>query len=73
MADGDLPFSARTDVEVVTFGCRLNAHESDQAKAQAEADGLHDAIIFNTCAVTNEAVRQAPQQRLIDLRRIDGG
>jgi threonylcarbamoyladenosine tRNA methylthiotransferase MtaB len=61
MADGDLPFSARTDVEVVTFGCRLNAHESDQAKAQAEADGLHDAIIFNTCAVTNEAVRQARQ------------
>ena len=48
-------------VDVVTFGCRLNAHESDQAKARAEADGLTDAVIFNTCAVTSEAVRQARQ------------
>ena len=48
-------------VEVITFGCRLNAHESDQAKARAEADGLTDAVIFNTCAVTGEAVRQARQ------------
>jgi threonylcarbamoyladenosine tRNA methylthiotransferase MtaB len=48
-------------VEVVTFGCRLNAHESDQARARAEADGLTDAVIFNTCAVTGEAVRQARQ------------
>ncbi len=49
------------DVEVVTFGCRLNAHESGQAKARAQADGLSDAVIFNTCAVTGEAVRQARQ------------
>ena len=48
-------------VEVVTFGCRLNAHESDQAKARAETDGLTGAVIFNTCAVTTEAVRQARQ------------
>jgi len=48
-------------LDVVTFGCRLNAHESDQAKARAAADGLSDAIIFNTCAVTGEAVRQARQ------------
>jgi threonylcarbamoyladenosine tRNA methylthiotransferase MtaB len=61
MADGALPLTQRTDVEVITFGCRLNAHESDQARARAEADGLTDAVIFNTCAVTNEAVRQARQ------------
>jgi threonylcarbamoyladenosine tRNA methylthiotransferase MtaB len=48
-------------VEVVTFGCRLNAYESEQAKARAVADGLSDAVIFNTCAVTSEAVRQARQ------------
>jgi threonylcarbamoyladenosine tRNA methylthiotransferase MtaB len=48
-------------VEVVTFGCRLNAYESEQAKARAAADGLSDAVIFNTCAVTGEAVRQARQ------------
>jgi threonylcarbamoyladenosine tRNA methylthiotransferase MtaB len=48
-------------LEVVTFGCRLNAHESDQARARAQADGLTNAVIFNTCAVTGEAVRQARQ------------
>ena len=47
--------------EVVTFGCRLNAYESEAIKARADADGLSDAIIFNTCAVTAEAVRQARQ------------
>jgi len=48
-------------VEVITFGCRLNGYESDQALARARADGLENAVIFNTCAVTNEAVRQARQ------------
>ncbi len=49
-------------LDVVTFGCRLNAYESDQIAAQAAADGVTDAIVFNTCAVTAEAVRQARQQ-----------
>jgi threonylcarbamoyladenosine tRNA methylthiotransferase MtaB len=49
-------------VDVVTFGCRLNAYESDQIAAQAAADGVADAVVFNTCAVTAEAVRQARQQ-----------
>ncbi|MGC1302823.1 MAG: tRNA (N(6)-L-threonylcarbamoyladenosine(37)-C(2))-methylthiotransferase MtaB [Caulobacteraceae bacterium] len=55
--------AARTGegVEVVTFGCRLNAYESEQAKARAIRDGLDNAVIFNTCAVTGEAVRQARQ------------
>lgn len=48
-------------LDVVTFGCRLNAFESEQVRARAEADGLSDAVIFNTCAVTGEAVRQARQ------------
>jgi threonylcarbamoyladenosine tRNA methylthiotransferase MtaB len=55
----DLP--ATNDVEVVTFGCRLNAYESEIIRKQAAADGLTDAIVFNTCAVTGEAVRQARQ------------
>ncbi len=50
-----------SSLEVVTFGCRLNAYESDQALARARADGLDNAVIFNTCAVTGEAVRQARQ------------
>ena len=48
-------------LSIVSFGCRLNAYESDQALARARADGLDNAVIFNTCAVTNEAVRQARQ------------
>jgi len=48
-------------LDVVTFGCRLNAYESDAIRAQAAADGVTDAVVFNTCAVTAEAVRQARQ------------
>jgi threonylcarbamoyladenosine tRNA methylthiotransferase MtaB len=49
------------ELEVVTFGCRLNAYESEQVRAQAARDGITDAVVFNTCAVTGEAVRQARQ------------
>jgi threonylcarbamoyladenosine tRNA methylthiotransferase MtaB len=52
---------ATSDVDIVTFGCRLNAYESEIIRKQAAADGLSDAIVFNTCAVTGEAVRQARQ------------
>ncbi len=47
--------------EIITFGCRLNAFESEVMKGHAEKAGLKDTIIVNTCAVTNEAVRQARQ------------
>ncbi|HUO23178.1 MAG TPA: tRNA (N(6)-L-threonylcarbamoyladenosine(37)-C(2))-methylthiotransferase MtaB [Caulobacteraceae bacterium] len=50
-----------SDLNVVTFGCRLNAHESEAILARARAEGLQDAVVFNTCAVTAEAVRQARQ------------
>ena len=48
-------------VEVVTFGCRLNTFESEVMRSHAQAAGLRDAVIFNTCAVTTEAERQARQ------------
>ncbi|BCH13940.1 tRNA (N(6)-L-threonylcarbamoyladenosine(37)-C(2))-methylthiotransferase MtaB [Mesorhizobium sp. L-2-11] len=52
-------------VDVVTFGCRLNTYESKVMRREAESAGLGalegGAIIFNTCAVTGEAVRQAKQ------------
>jgi len=48
-------------VEVITFGCRLNIYESEVMRSQAEAAGLNNAILVNTCAVTGEAVRQARQ------------
>ena len=49
------------DPELVTFGCRLNTYESEVMRAHAKNAGLGDAIIFNTCAVTKEAERQARQ------------
>ncbi|MET3897720.1 threonylcarbamoyladenosine tRNA methylthiotransferase MtaB [Devosia sp. UYZn731] len=48
-------------IETLTFGCRLNAYESEVMKAEALKAGLDNAIIINTCAVTAEAVRQAKQ------------
>ena len=47
--------------EVVTFGCRLDAYESEVMRRHAEDAGLNDIIIVNTCAVTAEATRQARQ------------
>ena len=48
-------------VDVVTFGCRLNAFESEVIAREAEGAGLSDTIVINSCAVTNEAVAQARQ------------
>ncbi len=48
-------------IELLTFGCRLNLAESDRMRELAEAAGLADTIIVNTCAVTAEAERQARQ------------
>ncbi len=47
--------------QIVTFGCRLNSYESEVMSEHARYAGLDDAIIINSCAVTNEAVRQARQ------------
>jgi threonylcarbamoyladenosine tRNA methylthiotransferase MtaB len=49
------------DNEIITFGCRLNAFESEVIRGAATAAGLTGAVIVNTCAVTAEAERQARQ------------
>ena len=46
-------------VEVLSFGCRLNAVESESMRLLAEAAGHRDLTLVNTCAVTQEAGRQA--------------
>jgi len=46
----------------LTFGCRLNAYETEAMRDLTRMAGLEDAVIVNTCAVTAEAVRQARQQ-----------
>jgi threonylcarbamoyladenosine tRNA methylthiotransferase MtaB len=48
-------------VDVHTFGCRLNAFESEVIAREAERAGLSDTVVINSCAVTNEAVAQARQ------------
>jgi threonylcarbamoyladenosine tRNA methylthiotransferase MtaB len=55
-------------VDVVTFGCRLNAYESEVIRREAAAGGVTDAVVVNTCAVTGEAVKQA-RQTIRRLRR----
>src|SRR6202049_2492744 len=56
-----LPASPEMSVDVVTFGCRLNAFESEVIARDAEPAGLTDPVVINSCAVTNEAVAQARQ------------
>ena len=45
--------------EIITLGCRLNAAESESMRILAQ--GEDDLVIVNSCAVTNEAVRQTRQ------------
>lgn len=51
-----------------TLGCRLNAYESAAMGELAEAAGLGDVQVVNTCAVTAEAVRKA-RKEIRRLRR----
>ena len=44
----------------ISLGCRLNAYEAERMAARAGEAGVR-ATIVNTCAVTNEAVRQSRQ------------
>ena len=46
-------------VETITLGCRLNFAESETIAASAPND--EDWVLVNSCAVTNEAVRQTRQ------------
>jgi threonylcarbamoyladenosine tRNA methylthiotransferase MtaB len=47
-------------VDIITFGCRLNAYESEAIRERTA--GLNNTVVVNTCAVTAEAVRQSRQQ-----------
>jgi len=50
-----------TDTRIETFGCRLNAFESEVIRGHLDPKTDRRRIIFNTCAVTAEAERQARQ------------
>jgi len=57
---------------VVNFGCRLNIAEGEAVRAAAVEAGARDTIVFNSCAVTDEAVRQARQAVRRALRERPG-
>ncbi len=50
-----------TGPEIISFGCRLNAYESEVMRGLASGEGAANTIIINSCAVTAEAERQARQ------------
>ncbi len=52
---------AENNNQVVTFGCRLNAYESEAIKKAVGDSGQKNLIVFNSCAVTSEAERQLRQ------------
>ncbi|MEM9710399.1 MAG: tRNA (N(6)-L-threonylcarbamoyladenosine(37)-C(2))-methylthiotransferase MtaB [Pseudomonadota bacterium] len=54
------------------FGCRLNAYETHAMGEMAAEAGLGDAVVVNTCAVTQEAVRKA-RAEIRRLRRENPG
>ena len=49
------------EVNVITFGCRLNTFESEIIRKHIEDSGLKNVIVIHTCAVTSEAERQAKE------------
>ena len=55
-----------TAPKFTTLGCRLNAYETEAMKDLAAQAGLSNAVVVNTCAVTQEAVRKARQ----DIRKL---
>jgi len=55
-------------MQVVNFGCRLNALEGEAIRTHLAAAHASDTIVVNTCAVTSEAEKQA-RQAIRRLRR----
>lgn len=47
--------------EVITFGCRLNIYESEIIQNNLAKSTLQNVVVINTCAVTEQAEKQARQ------------
>lgn len=56
--------------QVITFGCRLNIYESEIIKQNLAASNMDNVVVFNTCAVTKEAEKQA-RQAIRKLKKAD--
>jgi threonylcarbamoyladenosine tRNA methylthiotransferase MtaB len=55
--------------QVITFGCRLNAYESQVIKMNLKEANAQDCIVINTCSVTQEAIKKAKQEVRIQKRK----
>ncbi|SKB53255.1 MiaB/RimO family radical SAM methylthiotransferase [Sphingopyxis flava] len=64
--------SAAGCVDVVNFGCRLNIAEGEAVRVAATRADAGDTIVFNSCAVTEEALRQVRQAVRRALRERPG-
>ena len=47
------------NLQVITFGCRLNFSETEIIEQQLKTKNTKGYAIFNTCSVTLEAERKA--------------
>ena len=56
--------------QVITFGCRLNIYESEIIKQNLATSNMDNVVVFNTCAVTKEAEKQA-RQAIRKLKKTD--
>lgn len=55
------PNASEQRPQFISMGCRLNGYESEAMRKLSATAGLTNAVIVNSCAVTNEAVRQTRQ------------
>ena len=46
----------KSEVKFSTLGCRLNSYETESMRHLANTAGVNDAVVINTCAVTQQAV-----------------
>lgn len=51
----------KNNLNFITFGCKLNAFETQVMKEKAEHYNLSNFSFINSCAVTNQAVKQTRQ------------
>ena len=58
----------KSEVKFSTLGCRLNSYETESMRHLANTAGVHEAVVINTCAVTQQAVSKS-RQEIRRLRR----
>ena len=58
----------KSEVKFSTLGCRLNSYETEAMRHLADTAGINEAVVINTCAVTQQAVSKS-RQEIRRLRR----